>query len=293
MGNALLCVRVSALAAALIVAAIAGAARPGAAARQQPDAPLLVRVGEYVERYYERAQSLLAQENVTIQPLGRDLGFDGFARRLVYELRFEWDPAAADDDGAAVVRTLMTVNGRPPRDGDEPRCTDPRSLSPEPLAVLLPAQRAGFIFHPAGGGSVGGRRAVTLDFRSIRAEPARVTWKDDCASIDLPGRTRGRVWVDPETAAVLRFDEHLTGMVDIPVPPAQQRRGAPAYMTVERADTSIQYAPVAFTDPDETLMLPSRIESLVIVRNSGSPRLRITQSFSNYRRFVTESRIVR
>jgi hypothetical protein len=28
------------------------------------------------------------------------------------------------------------------------------------------------------------------------------------------------------------------------------------------------------------------------VRNSGSPRVRITQSFSNYRRFVTGSRIV-
>jgi hypothetical protein len=82
-------------------------------------------------------------------------------------------------------------------------------------------------------------------------------------------------------------------MVDIPVPVAQQRRGGAAFMTVERADTSIQYAPVAFVDPDETLMLPARIESLVIVRNSGSPRLRITQSFSRYRRFVTASRILR
>jgi hypothetical protein len=109
----------------------------------------------------------------------------------------------------------------------------------------------------------------------------------------LPGRTRGRVWVDPETAAILRFDEQLIGMVDIPVPVAQQRRGGAAFMTVERADTSIQYAPVAFVDPDETLMLPARIESLVIVRNSGSPRLRITQSFSRYRRFVTASRILR
>ena len=76
-------------------------------------------------------------------------------------------------------------------------------------------------------------------------------------------------------------------MVDIPVPVAQQRRGAPRFMTVERADTSIQYAPVAFVDPDETLMLPSRIDSLVVVRNSGSPRPRITQSFRDYRRFVT------
>ncbi len=281
------------IALALLICGGAFAAGGGEAAPAQAEAPLLERVGEYVERYYERAQSLLAEEAVSIQPLGRDLGFDGFARRLVYELRLEWDPADGEAQGATVVRDLISVNGRPPRAADEARCTDPRSISPEPLAPLLPAQRGRYIFHPAGGGSVGGRRAVTFDFRSIRAEPPRVTWKDDCASIDLPGRTRGRVWVDAETAAVLRFDEHLTGMVDIPVPPAQQRRGASSYMTVERADTSIQYAPVTFTDPDETLMLPSRIESVVIVRNSGSPRLRITQSFSGYRRFVTESRLVR
>jgi hypothetical protein len=254
---------------------------------------LIARVGEYVEQYYARAQSILAVEEVSVQPLGRDLGADGFARRLVYELRLEWNPEAAGGENANVVRSLISVNGRTPRPNDEPRCTDPRSISPEPLAALLPDQRGKYIFHPSGTGTVDGRRAATFDYRSVRAEAPRVQWKDDCASIDLPGRTRGRVWVDPETAEILRFDENLIGMVDIPVPPAQQRRGAAAYMTVERADMSIRYRRIAFADPDETLMLPSRIESLVIVRNSGSPRLRITQSFSGYRRFVTESRILR
>jgi hypothetical protein len=89
------------------------------------------------------------------------------------------------------------------------------------------------------------------------------------------------------------MDESLTGMVDIPVPIEQQRKGGAAYMTVERADTSIRYRPVTFSDPDETLLLPALVESLVVVRNSGSPRLRITQSYTNYRRFVTGGRIVR
>jgi hypothetical protein len=275
------------------VALCAAAAAAGGANVQPAPLPLIARVGEYVEQYYARAQSLLALEEVTVQPLTRDLGFDGFARRLAYELRLEWDADAADGDSAKVVRELVSVNGRPPRPGDEPRCTDPRAISPEPLAALLPTERGKYMFHPAGLENVEGRRAATFEYRAIRAEPPRVDWKDDCALIDLPGRTRGRVWVDPETAAILRFDEHLIGMVDIPVPVSHQRRGAAPFMTVERADTSIHYRAVAFTDPDETLMLPSRIESLVIVRNSGSPRLRITQSFSRYRRFVTGSRIVR
>ena len=81
-------------------------------------------------------------------------------------------------------------------------------------------------------------------------------------------------------------------VVDIAVPREQQRRGAASNWTIERADSSIRYRRVQFTDPDEILMLPSSIDTVTIVRNSGSPRTRISQTFSNYRRFVTGSRIV-
>ena len=49
---------------------------------------------------------------------------------------------------------------------------------------------------------------------------------------------------------------------------------------------------MTFEDPDEILMLPARISNVTIVRNSGVPRLRTTQTYDNYRRFVTDSRIV-
>jgi hypothetical protein len=132
-----------------------------------------------------------------------------------------------------------------------------------------------------------------LDFRSVRPEPPIVEWDEECASIDLPGRSRGRVWTDPGNGEVLRFDEHLIGIVDIPVPVPQQRRGARPHLTVERADMSIRYRRVTFDNPDETLLLPASIETVTIIRNSGVPRVRTTQTFRNYRRFATESRIVR
>ena len=67
----------------------------------------VARVGDYVERYYARAQSIIVDENVAIQPLALDLRHDGFARRLTYELRVEWDPdATADDSPAKVTRQL-------------------------------------------------------------------------------------------------------------------------------------------------------------------------------------------
>ena len=257
-----------------------------------PDAAV-ERVGDYVERYYARAQSIMVDENVIIQPLGLDLRVEGFARRLTYELRVEWDPDATDEESPAkVTRQLLAVNGRPPRKDQEPQCLDPRSTSPEPLAFLLPERREKFTFKAAGLGRVGDRSAMMIDYRSVRPEAPKVEWKDECVSIDLPGRARGRIWIDPETSEILRLDESIIGLVDIPVPAKQQRAGGSTHMTIERADSTIRYRRVPFRDPDETLLLPSSIDTLTVVKNSGSPRTRISQSFTNYRRFVTGSRIV-
>jgi hypothetical protein len=40
-------------------------------------------------------------------------------------------------------------------------------------------------------------------------------------------------------------------------------------------------------------MLPASIQTLTVGRNSGAPRTRMTQTFSNYKRFMTGGRIVK
>jgi hypothetical protein len=289
--------RICAVAAAVGLAGMShGVRAQGARASSERDGArdeAVARVSAYVESYYARAQRVMAEERVTIQPLRPDLTPDGFSRRLIYDVRIEWDPAADGGRGqATAVRELVRVGNRAPRSGDEPGCTDPRPVSPEPLAFLLPTQRQKFTFELAGQKRVNRRAAVTLDYKSTFVEPPKVTWTDECVSIDLPGRTRGRVWADAETDAVVRLDERIVGNVDIPVPRQQQRPGASMALVVERAETSIEYQQVTFADPEETLMLPSRIDTLTVVRNSGSPRVRTTQVFSRYRRFLTASRVI-
>ncbi len=121
--------------------------RPPRAARPSTRSPsrqmAISRVGDYVERYYARAQSIVVDENVAIQPLGPDLRNDGFARRLTYELRVEWNPDAGRTMTAPRRSrgNCLPINGRPPKPGQEPECLDPRSTSPEPLAFLLPERR--------------------------------------------------------------------------------------------------------------------------------------------------------
>ena len=254
----------------------------------------IVRVGDYVEQYYSRVQSIIADEAVTVQRLNRDRSMDGFARRLVYELRLEWDPTVEGDKSPAnVTRQLISVNGRPPRKGDKPECMDPRGVSPEPLAFLLPSRQHKYAFTAAGIGRVEGREALMVDYKPLDQGKPVVEWTDECVSVDAPGRFRGRLWTDRESGAVIRLDEQLVGMVDLPIPRKHQRFSSSLYLTLERAEMSIRYRPVTFSDPDETLMLPAEIVSSSMWQYGGSPGNRITQSFSNYRRFVTGGRIVR
>jgi hypothetical protein len=170
---------------------------------------------------------------------------------------------------------------------------DPKNVSPEPLAFLLPDRRHKYAFTSAGVGRIDGRSTLMVDYRSLDSGEPIVEWTDDCVSVDVPGRWRGRLWADPENAAIVRLDEQLVGMVDLPIPRKHQRINGALFMTLERAEMSIRYRPVVFREPDETMMLPAEITSSSMWRNGGSAGSRVTQSFSNYRRFVTAGRIIR
>ncbi len=121
-----------------------------------------------------------------------------------------------------------------------------------------------------------------------------VEGNENCLSFSLDGGMRGRVWIDPVTYDVLRLDQRLAGLVEIPLPrPWQRRSSGDGRWTMERWDSSIRFKPVSFTDPDETLILPVSISSLRVTRGSGTPRLRTTTSYTSYQRFLTGGRIVK
>ncbi len=139
----------------VLVATIAlGTMTARAQPRSAPDvSAILMRVGERVQEYYARALSVICLESVTLRQLGPDLASDGSpARRLVFELRIGWQPPASGSGPpeAIVLRQIVTVDGRPPRPKDTPGCMDPKSVSPEPLAMLLPDQQHEYAFRWAG-----------------------------------------------------------------------------------------------------------------------------------------------
>jgi hypothetical protein len=289
---------------ALTAMALATAAAVTVTAERRDDAAALLNVleaaGERVLRYVARAQHLVCTEIVHLQPLTPSWSSNGFARTVESELHLSWIPP---DDGsvttqAQALRQVLRVNGHQPRDDDHGNCTTPEqeTRQPQPLAMLLPSDRDSYSFKMAGSTRLDRRAAIMIDYRLLKevaVESHLIDGRDDCLSYNVEGGTQGRIWVDAETFEVLRVDERLTGMVEVPLPKAAMRLpDTPRSLTLERMDTSIRFKTVTFTNPDETLMLPASISSLHITRGWGTPRLRTTTEFVNYQRFLTAGRIV-
>jgi len=272
---------------------------PAAGAQAPPPIDdLLARVGDRIAEFYKRAQHVVFLEISTVQPLDRHYSSDGFARIVESEMRVE--PAAGDAAEATIVREVRKVNGRPPREKDQKErngCTDPNPLSTEPLAFLLAPHRPEYRFRSAGVAKDRNRPVVLVDFASVNRRSNAELIEDklghaDCFDWSGEVASRGRIWVDATSYDVVRIDRGLPGLLDVRVPLRIQRRyQLDTYVTIEREDTTIRYRTVAFSDPDEVLLLPESIESLIIARG-GLQSTRRSQTYSNYRRFVGEGRVV-
>ncbi len=281
------------------ILASAALARPATAGEPHDIAALMASVGERVAAYYQRAQQLICIERSTVTPIATNWSVDGFARTVESELRVEMD---ADDDGwpaARITRQVRRVNGREPRDRDKKDrsgCTDPTPLSPELLTFLLPGHRDEYRFTGVRAGRERDRAALIIDFTSAQRSSGPELIEDelghdDCFDWKGPVSVAGRLWVDAATHDVLRLDRRISGPTDVRVPDRLQRkyRFSP-WLTIDRDDLTMRFKEVAFSDPEEAILLPESIESMMIVR-SGLQSTRRTQVFSDYRRFLTASRI--
>jgi hypothetical protein len=274
-----------------------------AIADRNPAAPnvddLLVRIGERVSDFYDRAKRVICIETSTVQPIDSSYSPQGFTRTVESELRIEIDKGQPAGE-ASVVRTVRKVNGRAPLDKDRKGragCTDPNPLSSEPLAFLLPSRRSNYHFRIAGTTKESDRIALMIDFASAnhRSNPQLIedpAGRENCFDWSGYIASRGRIWIDAETCEVLRVEVGLPGPVDVKVPVLIQRRyHIDNWVVILRDEVAIRYKTFVFSDPDEVLLLPASIDTLTMIRG-GLQSTRRTQMFSDYRRFVTSGKIV-
>lgn len=286
------------LARTAVMLALAPVMVAGAQVQQNVD-ELLWRVGERVSEFYNRAKSVICIETSTVQPIDSSYSPQGFARTVESELRIEID-SGQEGGEASVVRTVRRVNGRAPREKDKvdrAGCTDPTPLSSEPLAFLLPRHRVDYRFKVAGLTKERDRTALMIDFSSadrksnpeLMEDPAG---RENCFDWSGHIASRGRIWVDVDTYDVLKLERGLPGPVNVRVPALIQRRyHIDHWVVIEREDVTIRYETIAFNDPDEVLLLPASVHTLSLIRG-GLQSTRRMQEFSDYKRFVTNGKVL-
>lgn len=281
-----------------MLALLAGSVAAGQAVEQPGLADVLERVGERVQQYFARAQSIVCIEIVGLLPVDSMSAYSR-ARTVESELRLSWEPT--DENPVPIeahtLRQVIKVNGHAPRKNDRDNCTSPEQNSSEvqALSLLLPQQRHEYSFKLAGSGRVDSRAAILVDYRMVEKPTVTselVNGNEECVSFTVDGGMRGRIWIDAATFDVLRLDQSLIGLVDVPLPRKAANRTRWPSWTMERWDTSIRFKPVTFQEPHETLVLPASSTSFRITRGAGTPRLRTSTQYSNYRRFLTGARVL-
>jgi hypothetical protein len=255
------------------------------AQRSNDLALVLAGLAERTQQYYDRFISIICTEAVQTQNLSFDLAPAGRPRTTVNELSVSRDPSGKRENEFRVGRTLQSVNGRPARKNERPECADPKTGSPEPLGFLLASNHGRYRFSVAeSAGGPPGTQAI--NFIETPAERVRVKWEGNCFTAEGGGE-QGRVWFDPETYDILQVEVRLSNPFLVPFPDGFF--GIRPAIRVEKSEATHHFSRVTFRQPDEEVMLPLSIETVHVLR--GVPSMRITQTLTNYRRFLTASEI--
>jgi hypothetical protein len=261
-------------------------------------AAILGGLAERTQQYYDRFISIICTETVETQDLKFNLAPSGRPRTTVYELSVSRDASAKGEAEFRVERTLQAVNGRPARRNQRPECTDPKTGTPEPLGFLLASNHRKFRFTSADadagapnaaaalGWPDGPKGSRALDFIETPPENVRVKWEGNCFEAEGGGH-QGRVWFDPNTHDVLQVFVRLSKPFPVPLPDGFF--GIRPAIRVEKSEMTLRFSRVEFQQPEEVVMLPASIETLHVLR--GVPSMRIRQTITNYRRFLTRSEI--
>jgi hypothetical protein len=137
-------------------------------------------------------------------------------------------------------------------------------------ALMAPVTQASF--HRRGEDRIGSRAAVVFDFQVTQANSHWTIVAPDQRSFNPP--FEGSIWVDKETARVLRIEERTTFM--------------PADFPYSTAESTLEYA-YARIDQKSYLM-PSLSENLACMRGSRTCSKNVI-TFKNYRKFTAESKV--
>ncbi len=136
--------------------------------------------------------------------------------------------------------------------------------------VFHPLYANSFEFTTLGEEVVNGHRLTKVAFRHIRGTrtPAALALRGR----EYPLELSGTAWIDTDTAVIARISAGIDNtMVDV---------------GLDTLQTDVEFAPVAFHDPEKTYWFPSRA---IVEVETPRQHWRNTHEFTNYKRFTVST----
>ena len=293
----------------LAVFVLTGLLRPAARAQEaeaarKAEAPsvelILKRAGGRVEKYLDGMFSISFTEVFRREFLKEDFTPKAKSKEHVFDnvvLREERAGGEGDFHGKTV-RRLRTIDGKkvkPSKQKEElDKCGAPGSSYVDPLTFLLPTRRGRLVFTYEGEEDLRGRKTYRLGY--VPREEQKPGTRNDNGCLYAWGRYKGTVWIDAENFDVLQTASRLVEEFDFESPPVFTagfaRFGPKRKFRFLRSEYTMRFARVRFRSPEQELLLPESSESLNVIRGGREPRVRHTRAFTDYRRFVSDVKIL-
>jgi hypothetical protein len=280
----------------------------GVRAQEKEEAPppgdeklarILGRVGEGVARYQAGLFSITFAETLRQEELREDMT-PKKSKQFVFETVVLREELSSDEEDyyPRVVRRLKAVDGKPARPGGK-SAGPSAAFNIQSLSFLLPKNRHLFEFSLDGEETVGGRAAYRIRMlRPGQGEP-RVEWSGGLfgTSFRVFAPYVYLMWVDAESFDVLRLESHLAAPFEFESPRTFGagpfgRFGPKRRLKYAVQDYAVRFRRERFKDPEQTLLVPESAEWVTVIEGAKQPRTRATLSFSDYRRYRSDVRVI-
>ncbi len=267
---------------------------PKPAARDEQLERILEKAGEAAARYQAGLFHIAFTETLRDEELQKDMT-PKKSKEFVFDTVVLREALSDDEEDfyPKSLRRLKSVDGKP---ADPKRRVPWYGYNVQSLGLLRPEHRRRFDFTLEGEEALAGRAAYRVRALQPGQPPPTVDWGHGTMGVGMRFRvlapTYALLWIDRENFDVLRMETHLVEPFEFDSPRAFGPVGPSRRLRFANLDYAVTFRRQTFKDPEQTILVPDTAEWLTVIEGAGKPRTRAALTFTNYRRYVSDVKII-